>query len=165
MVNFAALGQTISGGVFAEDGLPVAFANVVLMAADSSYVDGTITDADGKFTIKKSVDATFLTVSCLGYEKQTLNVNTDVSRIVLKKSDLLLDEINIIAERQKIQIKNDAMITNIGGTPIAKLSDIQHVLNVIPGVVSQNETLTVLGKGAPLVYINNRKIIELLNYY
>jgi hypothetical protein len=51
LVNFAAFGQTISGGVFAEDGLPVAFANVVLMAADSSYVDGTITDADGKFTI------------------------------------------------------------------------------------------------------------------
>lgn len=165
LVNFAAWGQTISGGVFAEDGLPVAFANVVLMAADSSYVDGTITDADGKFTIKKNVDATFLTVSCLGYEKQTLNVNADVSRIVLKKSDLLLDEINIIAERKKIQIKNDAMVTNIGGTPIAKLSDIQHVLNVIPGVVSQNETLTVLGKGAPLVYINNRKIRDLSEVY
>ena len=73
----------------------------------------------------------------------------------------MLDEVNIVAERKKFQIKGGAVVANISGTPISKLSDIQHVLNVIPGIVSENETLKVLGKGEPLVYINNRKIRDL----
>ncbi|MEE3447889.1 MAG: outer membrane beta-barrel family protein, partial [Bacteroidales bacterium] len=53
----------------------------------------------------------------------------------------------------------------ISGSPIAKLFDIQHVLNVVPGVVSQNESIKILGKGEPLIYINNRKIKDLSEVY
>ncbi|MBQ9213567.1 MAG: TonB-dependent receptor [Bacteroidales bacterium] len=155
----------ISGTVFDENAAPIPFANIVLMAQDSSFVDGTITDMDGKFSLEKIANTKFLTVSCLGYETKVFGIEESFEQVVLKQSDLMLDEINIIAERKKIQIKNDAMVTNVGGTPIAKLSDIQHVLNIIPGVVCQNETLAVLGKGEPLVYINNRKIRDLAEVY
>ncbi len=158
--------SVISGWVTDESNNGVPFANVVMLNySDSTVVSGTITDIDGNFSLK-TVKNGLLKVCCIGFEDYYYDGSQDnMPTIVLKKTDLLLDEINIIAERQKIQIKNDAMVTNIGGTPIAKLSDIQHVLNVVPGVVSQNETLTVLGKGAPLVYINNRKIRDLAEVY
>ena len=47
----------ISGVVLGEDNSPVQFANVVLMAADSTFVGGTITGEDGKFSIEKNPKA------------------------------------------------------------------------------------------------------------
>ena len=41
----------LSGVVFDENSSPVSFANIVLTAADSSFVSGTITDENGKFSI------------------------------------------------------------------------------------------------------------------
>jgi len=43
----------ISGGVYSENSSPVNFANIVLMSADSSFLSGTITDENGKFSVEK----------------------------------------------------------------------------------------------------------------
>lgn len=163
--NTAAFAQTITGGVFNEDLSPVSFANIVLMSADSIFIDGTITDQNGLFSVDKNENAKYIIVSCLGYETKTLSINTNLTKIILKNADLELDEVSIVTERKKIQIKGDALVTNISGSPLAKLSDIKHILNIIPGVVSHGETIKVLGKGEPLVYINNRKIRDLSEVY
>ncbi|MBQ5540099.1 MAG: outer membrane beta-barrel protein [Bacteroidales bacterium] len=88
-----------------------------------------------------------------------------ISDLISDSSDVNLDEITVVARRQFTKIKDGAVVTKISGSPIAKLSDIQHVLNVIPGVVSQNESIKILGKGEPLIYINNRKIKDLSEVY
>ncbi|MBR4625738.1 MAG: hypothetical protein IKO56_09420, partial [Alphaproteobacteria bacterium] len=49
--NTTAFAQTITGGVFNEDLSPVSFANIVLMSADSIFIDGTITDQNGLFSV------------------------------------------------------------------------------------------------------------------
>ena len=88
-----------------------------------------------------------------------------ISDLISDSSDVNLDEITVVARRQFTKIKDGAVVTKISGSPIAKLSDIQHVLNVVPGVVSQNESIKILGKGEPLIYINNRKIKDLSEVY
>lgn len=125
--NTAAFAQTITGGVFNEDLSPVSFANIVLMSADSIFIDGTITDQNGLFLVEKNENAKYIIVSCLGYETKTLSINTNLTKIILKNANLELDEVSIVAERKKIQIKGDALVTNVSGSPIAKLSDIKHI--------------------------------------
>ncbi len=88
-----------------------------------------------------------------------------ISDFLSDSSDVNLDEITVVARRQFTKIKDGAVVTKISGSPVAKLSDIKHVLNVVPGVVCQNESIEILGKGEPLVYINNRKIRDLSEVY
>ncbi|MBR4325028.1 MAG: TonB-dependent receptor [Bacteroidales bacterium] len=168
LLSMEAFAQTISGGVFAEDNMPVAFANVVLMAKDSSFVDGTITDADGIFSIKKSADAAFMTVSCLGYEPKTLSVNSDCSQIVLKAADLELGEITVSAGLPKTRIKDGAMVTDVQNTLLAKEGSTERMLGKIPGVIKSKDGFEVFGKGKAEVYINGIKmrdnnVLESLN--
>ncbi|MBO7441170.1 MAG: carboxypeptidase-like regulatory domain-containing protein, partial [Bacteroidales bacterium] len=85
LVSVVALAQSnISGVVLGEDNSPIQFANIVLSASDSSFVSGTITDVDGRFSIEKNPKASFIVISCLGYETATLNLNSDFSNVVLK---------------------------------------------------------------------------------
>lgn len=163
MISFSVYSQVeVSGRIVDEENHGLPYVNVVMLNhGDSTLITGTISDFDGNFSFKTEKKG-FLKVSCMGYEDYYIdNLQINMPEIVLRQSDLQLDAVDIIAERKKIQINGDAMVTNVSGTPIAKLSDIQHVLNVVPGLVSQNETLKVLGKGEPLVFINNRKIRDL----
>ena len=167
MLIATASAQTISGRVTDENTQPVSFANIVLLSGDSTFVNGTITDENGNYSIVHDERAKMLRVSCLGFETSfiDININENYGQIILKSADSQLDEITITAHRQLTQIKGDALVTNISGSPIAKLADVGHVLNVIPGIVSQDESIKVLGKGEPLVYINNRKISDLSEVY
>ena len=150
--------QTIMGGVLGEDNSPVTFANVVLMSADSTFLGGTVTDSDGKFTIERSENAAFLSVSCLGYEPKTLNVNDDCSKIVLKTSALELDEITVSAGKPKTRIKDGAMVTDVQNTLLSKTLSTEQMLAKLPGVTSTKEGIEVFGKGKPEIYINNVKV-------
>ncbi len=73
----------ISGNVYNENSLPVNFANIVLMSADSSFVSGTITDENGKFSIEKNPKVKFLTVSCIGYETKFLSIDENQNTILV----------------------------------------------------------------------------------
>lgn len=158
LTGAATFAQEISGGVFAEDNSPVAFANIVLMASDSSFVDGTITDVDGKFSINQSKDAAFLSVSCLGYESKMMSINADVSQIVLKAADLMLDEITVSAGLPKTRIKDGAMVTDVQNSLLAKVGSTERMLGKIPGVIKTKDGFEVFGKGKPEIYINGVKV-------
>ena len=46
--------QTLSGKLVDEKNAPLAYANVVLLQADSTFVSGTITDEMGDFRLSKN---------------------------------------------------------------------------------------------------------------
>lgn len=159
LTGAATFAQTISGAIVAENNSPVAFANVVLMASDSSFVDGTITDVDGKFTINNKSDAAaFISISCLGYEGKMQSANSDCSFIVLKAADLMLDEITVSAGLPKTRIKDGAMVTDVQNTLLAKVGSTERMLDKIPGVIKTKDGFEVFGKGKSEIYINGVKV-------
>ena len=141
--------QMITGGVYNENSLPVNFANVILSAADSSFVSGTITDENGKFSIEKNDKAKFLTVSCLGYETKVLSVNENLEKIILKTFDTELDEITVSAGLPKTRIKDGAMVTDVQNTLLSKTLSAERMLAKLPGVTVTKDGIEVLGKGTP----------------
>ena len=158
LFSVTSFAQTITGGIFAESGSPVSFANIVLMSADSVFLSGTITDEDGKFSIDKSQNAKFLSVSCLGYETKVLSVNDAFEKIVLKNSDLELQEITVSAGLPKTRIKNGAMVTDVQNTLLTKVGSTERMLGKIPGIVKTKDGFEVFGKGTPEIYINGVKV-------
>lgn len=148
----------ISGVVLGEDNSPVQFANVVLMAADSTFVGGTITGEDGKFSIEKNPKAKILAVSCIGYETATLGIGDDCSKIVLKTSSLELDEITVSAGLPKTRIKDGAMVTDVQNSVLATAATADKMLAKLPGVRTTQDGIEVFGKGTPEIYINGVKV-------
>lgn len=150
----------ISGVVVDENNTPIQFADAVLMAADSSYIDGTITDEHGKYSFTHS-EAKFLSISCVGYETSFFDIASDkakLSKIILKPSSVELAEIKVSAGLPKTQIKDGALVTNVENTILSKMTDLTRMLGRIPGVRSSTNGIEVFGKGTPVIYINNVKM-------
>ena len=64
-----AVGQDISGNVYDQEGAPLPFSNVMLLnARDSSFVDGTVTDTKGYFSLSTVKERSYLLqlTMCLG---------------------------------------------------------------------------------------------------
>ena len=70
--------QGLSDIVRDEKGNGVEFANVVLLSADSSFISGTITDAEGQFKIAMTKNEAILKVSYVGYKDAFVNLSKNI---------------------------------------------------------------------------------------
>ena len=92
---------TFSGRVVDETGMPASFANVVLLnASDSAFVTGTITDADGLFSLAGNSAQPVIKISYLGYKTLMIDTPTgDLGVISLEPESTTLGEVVIKGER------------------------------------------------------------------
>lgn len=154
--------QSIRGKVVNEQQQPVAFANVVMRhMPDSTFVSGCVTDEQGEFKLSDtSRRATHVAISFIGYEAfiSAIPQGGDIGTIVMKQNNRILDEVVIKANLPRTQLKKDALVTNIQGTPLAHAGTATDVLGQVPGVIKNNGGIEVLGKGSPLIYINGRQM-------
>lgn len=81
--------------------------------------------------------------------------------ISVAKRTLELQEVVVKATRPLSKFDTNGIITTISGTPLQSLETAQDVLGYIPGVVNNNGSIEVVGKGRPLIYINGRKLVNL----
>lgn len=78
---------------------PVVGANVYWLNTNK----GTITDVNGQFSINKISATNRLVVSFVGFENDTINVNSHVVEVVLK-SAVELNEVNVVKRQKSTQI-------------------------------------------------------------
>ncbi|MBP5666563.1 MAG: carboxypeptidase regulatory-like domain-containing protein, partial [Salinivirgaceae bacterium] len=55
--------QTINGRITDGEAQPVEFANIILMAADSAFLGGTVSDLEGRFTLAQPANAHYISIS------------------------------------------------------------------------------------------------------
>ncbi len=98
--TLAVFGQTkVSGHVFDEYELPVAYANIIFKGTSI----GTITDENGKFYLESSDNHNTLEVSFISYETQIIKLEKRVNynlKFVLKEAVAALDEVVIVSGKQ-----------------------------------------------------------------
>lgn len=155
----------ISGSIYDENA-PIAYVNIVALKGDSTYIEGTVTDENGLFAFATiPYGNTILKISYIGYESKVLNIDVnsklnDVGRVLLSNNALQLGEVTITASRPLFQIKNGALITDVTNSLLSSLGTATDVLDKIPGVRTDENGINVFGKGAPVIYLNNRKIYD-----
>ena len=80
-------------------------------------------------------------------EQDTLQVNDMM---------LQLQELVVKGAIPNTRLKGSAMITRVEGTPLAQSGTLGELLVKVPGMTGTEDAPEVLGKGAPLIYINGR---------
>ncbi len=162
----------------------IGFANVmVFLAGDSVHVTGTASGVDGSFLIENLPYGTYdLAIYIMGYEKKkiqkielnTLKPNVNLGRIALIPMVLPFSQVDVTAERSKLQLTLDKKVFTVGKDLANTGSSATDVLNDIPSVTvdidgnvslrgSSNVTILVDGKPSGLVGITGTAGLRLLS--
>lgn len=155
-----ATSQTLRGKLVDEQNNPLPFVNVVLQQLpDSSFISGCISNADGVFELSNISDNQIIRISSIGYSTIILAAQPiDMGSIQLTAATEELGEVVVKGNLAITRIKNDALVTTIQNSPLEHAGTANDVLGRIPGVIRNGKSIEVLGKGAPLIYINGRQV-------
>ena len=148
------------GKVVDENGEPVAYANIaVLSRADSSVVCGAVTEEDGTFDIRTGETDGIMMVAMLGY-KTIYMTPVDGAVICLAPDHGMLEAASIQVVMPKTKLTGEGLQTSVRGSVLENVGSAKDVLSKTPGIIKGQNGLEVIGKGAPLVYINGRKVTD-----
>ena len=163
-------GHTLTGTVTDENGEPVIGANVKI----KGEALGTITDIDGRFTLKNVSDKAVLQVSYIGYKNQDLKVGSqkDLS-IRLQEDSELIDEVVVVGYATQKKVNLTGSVASVDMADIAEKRPVTNLSNALAGMAAGvavtssnnipgdegNATIMVRGQGTlnnsePLVIID-----------
>ena len=162
VLSQVAFAQTreLTGKVVDKDGEDMPFVNVVLLSLpDSTIMHGTVTDEQGMFSISADISIGTLQLSMLGYETVSLPVEEVRGQIIVMEEDMnMLGEAVVKGFMPKTKLTGNSMITTIQGTVLGNAGTTHEMLSKVPGMTQRDDKLEVIGKGAPVFYINGRKV-------
>ena len=166
--NVGAERGTLSGLVIdVATGAPLAAATVALhRVADSSLVTGATTQQDGTFRLGRLGKGTYyVRVSFVGYVPQTTpdvrltgdQRQADVGTIALRQDAALLEEVEVSAEREFMEVGIDRTVYNTRNQPITAGGSGRDVLENIPSVeVDIDGNISLRGSQGVQVYLNGK---------
>lgn len=158
-ITFKSFGQTITGKVLDEYDAPLAFANVILQKADSSFVSGTITDTTGVFVLEAVPEAVRIQVSFVSYHHKYIEIDgNDIGIVKMVPDAEMLSKAVVRVTLPKTEIVGDAFVTKIENSVLADAGSANDVLKKLPGVIQMDGGFEVFGKGVPVIYINGRLV-------
>lgn len=135
---------------------------VILRAKDSSLVNGTITDKDGKFSIDAKKGKYLLRLTFIGYKDdyQPLEIkNEDVQLgvIQLNLGTQALEGVEITAERSMMEYQLDKRVINVDKNIVSAGGNATDVLENVPSVtVDQEGNVSLRGSGNVTVLVDGR---------
>ena len=71
-----------------------------------------------------------------------------------------LGDVVVTATRSMQRLSKGGLITDIKGTPLSDLGTCADVISQLPGIISNEGNLEVIGRGTPQIYINGRKLVD-----
>ena len=110
LLTFKAIAVTpdLNGTILDEKGEPMPFVNVVLLSLpDSAYVQGAMTDEQGRFLISTPQGTGVLKVSSIGYETLYVAPSALGQPIQMREATLLLGEVVIKSQLPKTFVKGE----------------------------------------------------------
>ena len=145
-----------------DSNLPMEFVNVTLLSAsDSAFITGTTTDSLGMFIIPNTITNGILKVSYIDCKTQFRQImpKDTLYNFFLQPNENILKE--VIVKRKTYLHTAKGIIANIASGPLSKLGNGLDVLSHLPFIINKNGNISVLGKGKPLIFINNRLVRNL----
>ena len=148
------------------DSKPVEFATLAMINSKTNKpVDGTVADAQGKFTLNKvAVGSYKIVVSFIGYESKTIfvsvsekNDDQDLGVIKLQQSSKMLSEVTVEGQRALIEERVDRTVYNAEKDATNRGGDATDVLKKVPMLsVDLDGNPSLRGSTSVKVLINNK---------
>lgn len=88
--------------------------------------------------------------------KDSIKVDKETEIYADKEAEI--QAVTVTGHRPMYKMRNDALVTRVRNTPLAKEPTLEDVLRHIPGMKQTADgTLEVNGLGAPTIYLNDKK--------
>lgn len=153
----------LKGTIIDEQGQPLPYANVILLhPTDSIILGGGVSNEAGHFVIARPDPELLLRVSYVGYKTICRHCNQEeVGIIRMQPEEYTLNGVVIGGERPKIVLQGNSLLMNVEGTVMERMGTAEDVLTRVPMIAKRGDAFEILGKGTPLVYLNNRKLTDM----
>jgi len=153
----------LTGTIVDEQGQPVAYANIaILNPADSTLLSGGVSNESGYFAVPYEQPTILARISYVGYKTfYRLCNKSEVGTIRMQPDNYTLNGVVVQGERPKIVLQGNSLLMNVEGTVMERMGTAEDVLTRVPMIAKRGEGYEILGKGAPLIYLNNRKLTDL----
>ena len=110
---------------------------------------------------KYSVGLLFLAAAATGFAQDgKLRVVKDTTQSMTNVAQAL-ENVEVVTRVEKTKMNGDVLVTRLVGTPLSNAGTAADALARVPGLFRRNGTIEVIGKGAPVYYINGRKVNDL----
>ncbi len=153
----------LTGTVIDENSQPVPYANVYLLhPSDSTVIGGGVSNEAGVFVIPYELPRVLVRVSYVGYKttyRLCSNEHAGIIRIVPEK--VTIRGVVVTGERPKVQLQGNSLVMNVEGTVMEQMGTAEDVLSRVPTISKKGDVFEILGKGVPLIYLNNRKLTDM----
>ena len=146
--------KKVTGQVIdSETSEPMIQTTVQLLKMDSSYVAGTVSNADGLFSLKAPDNGKYLLkLSSVGHATQFKRVEISGSRnlakgkVKMQTSAVMLKETTVTGMAKKVVLKEDTFVYNSAAYRTPEGSVVEELVKRIPGAeISDDGTITVNG--------------------
>ena len=153
----------LTGTIIDEQGQPVAYANIaVLNPADSTLLSGGVSNESGYFAVPIEQDKVLARISYVGYKTvYRHSKGSELGTIRMHPDSYTLNGVVVQGERPKVQLQGNSLVMNVEGTVMERMGTAEDVLTRVPMIAKRGEGYEILGKGVPLIYLNNRKLTDL----
>ena len=151
------------GTIIDETGQPVAYANVYLLhPSDSTLIGGGVSNEAGLFVIPCETNPILARISYVGYKTVYKQCNsTELGMIRMQPETMTIKGVVVTGERPKVQLQGNSLVMNVEGTVMERMGTAEDVLSRVPTISKKGDVFEILGKGVPLIYLNNRKLTDL----
>lgn len=163
-LNFGQDQFILSGNIVDHEEKPMLYGNIILKDFSKNELVKITYIEDGKFEFDPLPAKKYLLeISCLGFEKieQAINLTENIKlNFSLQESSKLIEEVQVVAERDAIVNKNGNLKMNIANTNFASQPTTTSLLSLFPKMLvsPSGESVSVIGKGTPLIYLDNQRI-------
>ena len=153
----------LTGTIIDENRQPVPYANVYLLhPSDSTVIGGGVSNEAGVFVIPYELPTVLARISYVGYKTvYKLCDQPEVGTIKMQPDSYTLNGVIVQGERPKVVLQGNSLMMNVEGTVMEWLGTAEDVLTRVPMIAKRGEGFEILGKGAPLIYVNGRKLRDL----
>ena len=161
------LSQIIYSGrvISSEDKAPIPLANIVLLAQDSSFIAGGVTDELGRYsnTTEQGKVPQWIRATCIGYEDLLRPISRyprEGAELILEVQTNQLQDVTVRAKRKAFKLKDGAFVANVSAVPSLRNSgSIDNLLNRIPFVQGSDGSYSVLGTGGEAtLYLDGQRV-------
>ena len=150
----------VIGRVVDEKGKPIEFANISLHnERDTSFINGSVSNENGDFVIPCNQRNVVAQVTYIGYKTVMRKVNVgNIGTITLHPETYALNGVTVKGEIPQYKMTSGGMTVDVQHSILHDVGTADDLLSMLPSVQGKDGKFTVMSKGEPEIYINNKKV-------
>ena len=161
--------QSLHGKVVDEFGNPISYVSAALLdPKDSTLAYFGISDSGGSFDIKNVAPGNYLLqLAFIGYKTQFISLlvpltnGNDLGAFAMQTNPLVLDGVEVKAERVPLQFKGDTVEYNAGAYKTQPDASVEDLLKKLPGVqVDQAGNIKAQGEKVNQVLVDGKEFFS-----